>query len=181
MAKEDVVKISKFLTLVLRHQPGAAGVILDENGWTEVDILLSKMKERGWEIDLSLLEHVVDTNSKKRFAFNEDKTKIRASQGHSIDIELGYSPQEPPAILYHGTAEKNLASILQEGLQKRSRQHVHLSQDIETAIKVGARHGKPVVLVVEAGKMFKEGFVFYISENGVWLTDHVPPIFINAL
>ena len=181
MSNSDVNKISKFLSLVLRHQPEAAGVKLDDNGWVEVEQLLSNMRERGWKMDFELLSLVVDTNNKKRFAFNEDKSKIRASQGHSIDIELGYSPQLPPPILYHGTAEKNLASILKDGLQKRSRQHVHLSQEIETAIKVGARHGKPVVLQVEAEGMYKEGFAFFISENGVWLTDHVPATAISVL
>jgi putative RNA 2'-phosphotransferase len=126
-----------------------------------------------------MLKEVVATNNKKRFAFNEDETKIRASQGHSIEVELGYNSSIPPAILYHGTAEKNLPFIREQGLQKQSRQHVHLSADKETALKVGRRHGKPVVLEVMAARMCDEGYTFFISANQVWLTDHVPADYIH--
>ncbi len=143
--------------------------------------LIDKMNSKGVKVTMELLEHVVATNSKKRFSFNEDKTKIRASQGHSINIDLQFSSVQPPAALYHGTAERSIASILQNGLQKRNRQHVHLSADIETAINVGKRHGKPVVLIVDAATMHAEGLEFYLSANGVWLTDNVPSKYLITI
>lgn len=173
--------ISKYLSLVLRHQPQKLGIILDEAGWTYVEELLEKMEKKGIHVNLNLLRQVVDNNDKKRFAFNHDFTKIRASQGHSISIDLGLQPQEPPDFLYHGTAEKNLNSILSEGLKKGSRQHVHLSLDIETAIKVGKRHGKPIVLKVNSGQMSKNGQQFFLSENKVWLTVYVGPQYLEVL
>lgn len=171
-------KISKFLSLVLRHQPELIGIQLDQNGWADVAVLIEKINTHGIKIDLTILNHIVATNPKKRFAFNETRDKIRASQGHSIEIELGYTNQQPPEILYHGTAEKSVASILQSGLEKRNRQHVHLSADITTAIKVGQRHGKPKIFKVLAQQMFNDNYIFYISDNGVWLTDSVPPKYL---
>jgi putative RNA 2'-phosphotransferase len=165
--------ISKFLSLVLRHQPQVAGITLDEAGWTEVNELLQKMQQKGMDVDMEQLTQIVQNNDKQRFAFNADRSKIRASQGHSVSIELGLQPVQPPEILYHGTAQANLTSILKDGIQKRSRQHVHLSADEQTAIKVGQRHGKPVVLQVKSGDMYRDGHLFYHSENGVWLTDFV--------
>lgn len=173
--------ISKYLSLVLRHQPGNLGITLDDAGWTDVEILLAKMQNKGMQVNFELLKQVVENNDKKRFAFNQDFTRIRASQGHSVSIDLGLQAQEPPDFLYHGTAEKNLDSILAEGLKKGSRQYVHLSSDIETAIKVGKRHGKPVVLKVNSGKMSLNGQQFFLSENKVWLTDYVAPPYLTLL
>jgi putative RNA 2'-phosphotransferase len=180
MSKNEVT-LSKFLSLVLRHQPETIGIQLDQNGWTAIDELLEKANNYGIRIDRETLNHIVATNSKKRFAFNETLDKIRASQGHSVDIELGYTNQKPPEILYHGTGEKSVQSILATGLQKRSRQHVHLSSNVETAINVGQRHGKPVVLKVLAEEMYVDNFQFFISDNGVWLTDNVPTKYLRPI
>lgn len=174
MNEKQLIELSKFLSLVLRHQPETIGIHLDENGWVNVDELLEKSNKFGKPFDKETLFHLVATNSKKRFALNETKEKIRASQGHSVNVDLGYVPQNPPTYLYHGTGEKSVASILISGLEKRSRQHVHLSLDLETALKVGERHGKPFVFLVHSEKMFADNFQFFLSENGVWLTDHVP-------
>lgn len=172
--KPNNKKISKFLSLVLRHQPEIIGLNLDENGWAETQTLLEKLAKNNRKIDLQTLEEVVVSNDKKRFAFNADKTKIRASQGHSIHINLGYVPLEPPEILFHGTATQFLDSIKKQGLLKGNRHHVHLSKDVETARSVGSRHGKVVVLKVKALEMYQGGFEFFVSENQVWLTDFVP-------
>ncbi len=180
MNEKRINHLSKFLSLVLRHQPETIGIHLDENGWTDVNILIEKINEYGQKIDFDTLKTVVETNSKKRFAFNESMNKIRASQGHSVQVELGYSNRRPPAILFHGTDIRSAVSILQTGLEKRSRQHVHLSSDEATAIKVGQRHGKPCVLIVLAGQMYNDNFEFYLSDNGVWLTDHVPVKYLKA-
>ena len=160
--------------MVLRHKPQTIGIELDKNGWTDVNILIKKMNNYGNNIDLETLKSVVENNNKKRFAFNEKQDKIRANQGHSIEIELGYKSQKPPETLYHGTAQHFVNSIFKTGLEKRNRHHVHLCFDVETAVKVGQRHGKPVVLKVLAEQMYKDGFDFFISENGVWLTEEVP-------
>jgi len=173
------IKTSKFLSLVLRHKPETIQIQLDENGWVNVNELIEKLNNYGKEIDFEILKYVVETNSKKRFAFNEDKSKIRANQGHSLQIDLNYKPIIPPEILYHGTSEKFLDSILKSGIEKRNRQHVHLSSDIETAMKVGQRHGKPVILEIQTAKMNKNGHKFYLSENKVWLTDYVPIEYIK--
>ncbi|KPE50515.1 RNA 2'-phosphotransferase [Chryseobacterium indologenes] len=172
-------RISKFLSLILRHHPETIQLKLDENGWADVEELRTKSAKRKVFFTVEELDEVVETNNKKRFAFNEDKTKIRASQGHSIDIDLGVEPQNPPEYLYHGTAETNIASILEKGIEKRSRQHVHLSIDKETATKVGMRHGKPVILTIRTGKMAEDGVLFYLSANGVWLTDFVDAKYIS--
>jgi putative RNA 2'-phosphotransferase len=181
LSEKETTRLSKFLSLVLRHQPQEIDLVLDESGWATVTELLEKLKTKGFALDRAALEYVVATNNKKRFAFNEDGTMIRASQGHSVEVELGYAPQTPPTVLYHGTAEKNVAAILKEGLQRRSRRHVHLSTDKATAIKVGQRHGKPVVLEVMSGEMHKSSHTFYLSANGVWLTDSVPPQYVQPL
>ena len=181
MKEKDIMSISKFLSLVLRHQPQIIDITLDEQGWVNVDELLKQANAHGHTLDLEILNHVVETNSKKRFAFDESGQKIRASQGHSVDFELGYQAQMPPEVLYHGTGERSVATIQQTGLEKRSRQHVHLSKDVETAIQVGSRHGKPAVFSVLAGEMHKNGYVFYLSENKVWLTDTVPAQFLKLV
>ncbi|RKR81845.1 putative RNA 2'-phosphotransferase [Mucilaginibacter gracilis] len=179
MNEKETTATNKFLSLVLRHQPQLIGIDLDEQGWVNVNELLEQANAYGHHLDLELLNHVVETSSKKRFAFDENRQKIRASQGHSIDVELGYEAQIPPDVLYHGTGEKSVAAIQNTGLEKRSRQHVHLSKDIETAIQVGSRHGKPAIFNVLSGEMYKEGYIFYLSENRVWLTDRVPARFLN--
>ncbi|OON70985.1 RNA 2'-phosphotransferase [Hymenobacter sp. CRA2] len=172
-------KLSKFLSLVLRHEPQAIGLTLDGAGWTDVDELLTRLHQHGHAVDRSLLEAVVAGSDKQRFAFSPDGQRIRANQGHSVEVELGYAPQTPPELLYHGTAERNVAAIQAEGLVKQQRHHVHLSPDVETAHKVGERHGRPVVFTVRAGEMHRQGHQFYRSDNGVWLTDAVPPQFIE--
>lgn len=172
--KKQHTKLSKFLSLVLRHKPEKIGIELSDSGWTDTSILIQKMNDYGKRIDFETLSIIVDTNDKKRYGFNEDQSKIRANQGHSLDLDLGYTPKTPPTILYHGTAQKNLDSIFKVGLEKRGRHHVHLSKDIETALKVGQRHGKPIVLNILAKAMDEDRFEFFESENKVWLTDHVP-------
>ena len=171
--------ISKFLSLVLRHSPEKIDLELDSAGWANVDDLLTKMNSNGQSINFDILQFIVETNKKKRFAFNSDKTKIRANQGHSIKIEHGFESITPPEILYHGTGKKSIESILRTGIEKRDRHHVHLSADKETALKVGQRHGKPVILEIMSLKMNENGHKFYMSENNVWLTDFVPTEFIN--
>lgn len=168
--------ISKFLSVVLRHQPEKIGLVLDKNGWAVVDELLDKLP---MDIDLSGLKQVVDTNDKQRFTFNDDFTKIRANQGHSINhINLDLEPLLPPEILYHGTVPKFIENIKNEGLKRMNRQHVHLSGNRDTANKVGSRRGQPIILQIRALEMFKDGLTFYKSKNGVWLTNHVPVNYI---
>ena len=169
-----LVRVSKFLSLVLRHQPARIGIELDRAGWVDVSVLLAACRAHDFPVTLEELGAVVRENDKQRFAFNEDGTRIRASQGHSVSIELGYAPLAPPPVLYHGTAMRLLASIRECGLLKGGRHHVHLSADAATAAKVGARHGKPHVIEVESGRMHADGYEFYRSDNGVWLTEHVP-------
>jgi putative RNA 2'-phosphotransferase len=177
--EKETIALSKFLSLVLRHKPQEIGIRLDEQGWVSVQDLLYAMENHGRKMDIETLKHVVETNSKKRFAFSEDGTKIRASQGHSLNVDLGYEPAEPPEILYHGTAQKSVESILSTGIEKRSRHLVHLSADTETAIKVGQRHGKPTVLIIKSREMHNKGHNFYLSANNVWLTEYIPPEFIS--
>ncbi|MFT5468696.1 MAG: putative RNA 2'-phosphotransferase [Verrucomicrobiales bacterium] len=176
--KPDLTKLSRFVSLVLRHKPETIGLDLDENGWAEVEQLLAKMNAFGRQIDLATLVEVVETNDKKRFTFDESRTRIRANQGHSVEIDLELEPQTPPDLLLHGTAERNLESIFESGLKPGSRQHVHLSSDEITAAKVGSRHGKSVVLKIDAAAMLKAAHKFFHSKNGVWLTESVPPEFL---
>jgi len=177
--QNKTVKISKFLSLVLRHKPQEIGIQLDAAGWVSVGELLSACQAHGFSIRRDELEEVVRTNDKQRFAFSEDNLMIRASQGHSVEVKLDYQPLTPPEILYHGTATRFLDSIKEQGLIKGKRHHVHLSSDEATAIKVGARHGKAIVLVIESMQMHKDGFIFYQSENGVWLTEKVPTVYLK--
>jgi len=171
-------KISKFLSLVLRHKPETIGIQLDESGWVDVDTLLNKLRPRFPFMDRTILERVVAENDKQRFRFDPSGARIRANQGHSLDIELDLAPLEPPATLLHGTVAKFLDAIRREGLIKGSRQHVHLSDNQQTAENVGARRGKPILLRVDAARMHAEGHLFFRSDNGVWLTDHVPPEYL---
>jgi len=168
------------LSLVLRHKPAAIGIAVDNNGWTPVSQLIQKMNNKGFKITFETLCYVVENNNKKRFAFNADKTKIRASQGHSLSVDLGYESQIPPAVLYHGTGLQSVESILSNGLLKKNRQHVHLSTGVQTAKKVGQRKGQPVVLIIDSAQMQQKGFHFFVSENTIWLTDHVPSIYIQV-
>jgi putative RNA 2'-phosphotransferase len=175
----QLVGMSKFLSLVLRHKPEAIGLTLAANGWADVDELITRANQQGKRLTRPLLEEIVATNDKKRFAFSADGTKIRASQGHSVTVDLELKPQTPPETLFHGTATRFLDGIKQQGLLPGSRQHVHLSLDEETAIKVGQRHGKPIILRIRSGEMHRSGREFFLSENGVWLTASVPPEFLE--
>jgi len=175
------IRLSKFLSLVLRHKPEAIGIALDEGGWTDVETLLQKAQAAGVPLTHEGLKNIVATNSKKRFVFNNAGDKIRARQGHSVQIDLGLAPQQPPDLLYHGTAQHNVAAILKQGLVNGKRQHVHLSADYKTAVQVGQRHGRPFVFEVAAGRMFQQGFLFYQSQNDVWLTGPVPAQYLTAV
>lgn len=177
--KNNEVKISKFLSLVLRHQPQKIGLILDSAGWANVAELLAACSTNGVTITRAELESVVRDNDKQRFTFSQDGLRVRASQGHSVEVELDYQPAEPPTILYHGTVDRFLASIKANGLIKGNRHHVHLSADLLTAEIVGNRRGKAVVLEVLSGQMHKDGFAFFLSANDVWLTDDVPPQYLK--
>ncbi len=179
--KTNIKHISKLMSLVLRHDPSVLGITLDKNGWASVDELILGINKKGKEIDHDFLVEVIETNNKKRFAFNEDKTKIRASQGHSISVDVELDEEVPPSILYHGTVDKFLDLIMDGGLKKMSRQHVHLSHEMATATNVGSRRGKPVILTIDSGKMHQDGVKFYKSANGVWLVDSVEPKYIKVL
>lgn len=176
----DLKRTSVFISLILRHKPEVIGISLDRHGWANVQELIDGINKTGkYSIDMPTLEEIVRTDNKQRYSFNEDKTKIRANQGHSINVDVELKETVPPEILYHGTGEKNVDSINTEGLKPKSRLYVHLSKDIDTAIKVGSRHGKPVVYKISAGEMHRQGYQFYLSENGVWLTKIVPADFIK--
>ena len=171
-------RTSKFLSLVLRHEPGKFGVVLDEAGWTSVAAVLEACQTHGHAIDRAQLDALVAASSKKRFAFDETGTRIRASQGHSVEVGLGYEPAVPPARLFHGTASRFVESIRATGLIKGQRHHVHLSADETTAVSVGQRHGRPVVLIIDAAAMTTSGISFFVSASKVWLVEHVPARFI---
>ncbi len=179
MTPEQTIRTSKFLSLVLRHQPETAHITLDASGWVSVEDLLAGCAKARRNITRAELDHVVSTNAKKRFEFSADGTLIRASQGHSVEVDLNYEPKEPPPILYHGTATRFLESIRVQGLLKMQRHHVHLAVDTKMTMEVGARHGKPVLLTIQAAEMLQAGHPFYLSTNGVWLVDHVPADFIQ--
>jgi putative RNA 2'-phosphotransferase len=178
MTEAEATKISKFLSLVLRHKPEEIGLTMDKNGWVNVRELLEKSKAHGNNFTFEQLQYVVDNNAKKRFAFSDNLENIRASQGHSVEIDLGKKAVRPPEFLFHGTAQQHEEKILATGILKMDRQHVHLSVDVQTAITVGRRHGKPIVFVVAAGEMYGQ-HDFFLSDNGVWLTDFVPAEFIR--
>lgn len=179
MTESEATHVSKFLSLVLWHKPETISIALDENGWTDVAILLKQMALHNHPLTRDQLRVVVETNAKKRFAFDADERHIRANQGHSVTVDLRYSQQSPPPFLYHGTATRFLDSITAHGLTKMGRHHVHLSGDEQTALAVGTRHGKPVVLTIDAERMVDDGHIFYQSANGVWLVDHVPTTYIT--
>ncbi|WP_329568752.1 RNA 2'-phosphotransferase [Kitasatospora sp. NBC_01266] len=179
MDEKRMVKTSKRLSRILRHDPGAFGLTLDEAGWVPVGALLNAFAEQGSSLSRAELDQVVATNDKQRFAYSADGERIRASQGHTVAVDLGLAAAEPPAALFHGTAERTLPAILAEGLRPMSRQDVHLSAEVATALKVGARHGRPVVLRVDAAALAATGHAFRVSDNGVWLTDTVPPGYLT--
>lgn len=168
-----ITDTSRFISLILRHKPETIGITLDEHGWANVKDLIEGIKKTR-PIDMDMLEEIVRTDNKQRYSFNEDKTFIRANQGHSIPVDVELKKAVPPDILYHGTGEKYVSSIDKEGLLPKSRLYVHLSKDEETAVNVGKRHGKPVIYKVDARKMQEDGFEFFLSVNGVWLTKEVP-------
>ncbi|MCC5479678.1 RNA 2'-phosphotransferase [Streptomyces sp. NPDC059680] len=177
MDERRTVKVSKYLSKHLRHQPERIGLTLDQGGWVEIDTLIAAAAAHGFPFTREELDHVVAANDKRRFAI--EGSRIRASQGHSIEVELGLPPATPPPHLYHGTVARNLDAIRAEGLRPMSRHDVHLSADRETATRVGARRGRPVVLTVDAGAMHRDGHVFRVSANGVWLTEAVPPRYLR--
>ena len=164
---------SKYMSLILRHKPEVIGISLDEHGWANVDELITGIAKTN-DFNMDILEEIVRTDEKQRYSFNEDKTLIRANQGHSIPVDVELDEVEPPETLWHGTSEKYVASIDVQGLIPKSRLYVHLSKDSDTASKVGSRHGKPVLYIVKAGEMYKDGYKFFLSKNGVWLTKEVP-------
>ena len=169
-----LIKVSKFLTLVLRHQPGRIGLSLDQGGWAEVAELIECAQRTGMSLSEALITEVVQRNAKQRFTLSEDGLRIRANQGHSRPVDLGLDPIGPPEFLYHGTAMGSLRSIREHGLKRGRRQHVHLSPDEGMAVRVGQRHGPPVVLRIHSNAMYARGHAFFLSENGVWLTEEVP-------
>ncbi|MCE9547194.1 MAG: RNA 2'-phosphotransferase [Planctomycetia bacterium] len=179
MNAEQTKKTSKFLSLVLRHQPETIGIELDDAGWVAVDQLLAALKRHGRPLTREALELVVKNNDKQRFAFSDDGTQIRASQGHSVEVELGYEPCTPPEILFHGTPRQFVDPIRREGLRKMQRHHVHLHEEVGTATAVGNRRGKAVLLKVRALQMHQTGHAFFVTANRVWLTDRVPSEFIE--
>lgn len=177
---KQLTETSKFLSYVLRHEPHAIGVALDSEGWIEIDALIDGAIKHGTALDRDLIQQVVATSEKKRFVISEDGLRIRAVQGHSTDsVAISYVEMLPPEFLFHGTATRFLESIQQQGLLPGERHYVHLSEDIQTATAVGQRYGKLVVLKLEALRMHQQGFKFYQAENGVWLTDQVPPEFLT--
>ena len=169
---------SKFLSLLLRHKPQLVGLQLDEHGWADVEDLIRRVNRKR-PLDLSTLEQIVATDDKQRYSFSADGKLIRTNQGHSIPVDVELAELEPPEILYHGTSERFASSIREQGLIRKSRLYVHLSSDIDTATKVGKRHGTPKIFLVESGKMFADGHKFFRSVNGVWLTEHVPAIYLK--
>jgi putative RNA 2'-phosphotransferase len=179
VTEKQTVKTSKFLSLILRHEPHRVGLKLDSAGWASVHELLETVNRHGLSLTIEELRHVVATNDKKRFAFSDDGQRIRASQGHSLEVDLQYQSEVPPEFLYHGTPQKFVESIRASGLNKGERHDVHLSPDAATATKVGQRRGKPVVLQIRAGEMHRAGHAFRRSASNVWLVDFVPAGFIE--
>ncbi len=176
----DLESASKYISLILRHKPETIGITLDEHGWANVDELIKGISKT-YPINMEILENIVATDNKQRYSFNDDKTLIRANQGHSIPVDVELPIANPPEVLFHGTGEKYVESIDEKGLVPKSRLYVHLSSDIETAVKVGSRHGRPVVYKILSGKMLQDGHVFYKSVNGVWLTKRVPVEYLQKM
>ncbi|NOX58922.1 MAG: RNA 2'-phosphotransferase [Planctomycetes bacterium] len=181
MTPNELKKISKSLSYVLRHRPDSIGIELEHAGWIDVRTLLVAFDRSGQVVPRQTLEQVVANNTKQRFEFSSDGMKIRARQGHSLDIDLSYEPVTPPDVLYHGTAKRNLEAILAEGLSKMRRHHVHMSVDEETTYAVAMRHGKPVILAISALRMHNNRYAFFVTGNDVWLTDQVPPDYLTIV
>ncbi len=177
----DYNRLSKFLSLILRHKPEAIGIELDSHGWADIESLLAGINATGRQVNQKILEEIVATDAKQRYSFNADKTAIRANQGHSLPIDLELQVQNPPGRLFHGTAIRFWKSIQAEGLNPMGRQYVHLSKDPGTAAKVGQRHGSPIILQVDSSSMHQDGHPFYLSQNGIWLTPKVPANYIKLL
>ena len=175
----DIKKISKSMSYVLRHKPDAIGITLDPNGWVDIDVLIAAFQRNGKCYTHESIDRAVAENDKQRFEFNEERTRIRARQGHSVKVDLGYEPAVPPDVLFHGTATRNLDSVREKGLLKMSRHHVHLSTSKETMLAVAQRHGKPVILEVDAKRMHADGYEFFVTENDVWLVDSVPADYLD--
>ncbi|AQR96229.1 MULTISPECIES: RNA 2'-phosphotransferase [Clostridium] len=174
MIRKEDMSISKFISLILRHKPEEIGLKLDEYGYIKTSDLIKGLNLKGYKVTISDIERIVAEDNKQRYSFNEDKSKIKANQGHSIAVNLELQPIEPPKVLYHGTATRFSESICKEGIKKQNRQYVHLSSGVETATKVGKRHGELVIFRIDSDQMYKDGYKFYLSENKVWLTDYVP-------
>ena len=180
MVNDDYTRTSRFLSMILRHNPEAAGITLDRHGWANVRKLIDGVNASGkHRLDMDILEEIVRTDEKQRYSFNENHTMIRANQGHSVPVDVELQEAVPPAVLYHGTAEKYVRSIDEKGLLPQSRLYVHLSEDLETAKKVGLRHGRLVVYTVDCAKMAEDGYQFYLSANHVWLTKAVPAVYLK--
>lgn len=178
--EQNLIKTGKFISLILRHHPEAIGITLDEHGWADVDALIEGINQSGkYTLDRAMLEEIVRDNNKQRYSFNENGTKIRANQGHSVPVDVELPEAAPPEMLYHGTAERFAENIRAEGLKPMSRLYVHLSKDKETALSVGKRHGKPHIFIVHAGEMARQGHTFWLSANGVWLAKAVPAEFLK--
>jgi putative RNA 2'-phosphotransferase len=179
--KNELTRHSKFLSLVLRHKPKVLQLTLDGEGWVEIDELIKQSQNSQHPFTFDIIKKVVQSCDKQRFKLSEDEKRIRANQGHSIDIDLSLQPTTPPDVLYHGTAARFLSQILDQGLKKQTRQHVHLSTNKETATKVGSRYGKPVILAIDAKSMHQNNCTFLRSDNGVWLTDNVPAMYLKPI
>lgn len=180
MNNMNLTRTSCFLNLILRHKPETIGISLDEHGWADVAELIEGISQTR-KFNMNILEEIVQTDEKERYSFNEDKTLIRANQGHSIPVDVELEEVEPPEELWHGTGEKYVTSIDEIGLIRKSRLYVHLSKDKETALKVGSRHGKPVLYTVKTREMYQDGYTFFLSKNGVWLTKEVPVKYLEKI
>lgn len=176
--EQDLTKIGRYLCLLLRHKPWSAGIQVDNHGWTEVEPFLKAVSRR-YPLDRATLEEIVRTDEKQRYSFSEDGLRIRANQGHSIPVDVEPERMDPPECLWHGTAERFAPSIEAEGIKHMNRLYVHLSPDPETAVRVGKRHGEPLVFRVDTAAMARDGYVFYRAVNGVWLTKYVPPYYLT--
>ena len=177
----NLTNLSRYMSLILRHKPEVIGITLDKHGWANVNDLICGIEKNNPGFNMDILEQIVRTDSKQRYSFNDDKSLIRANQGHSVNVDVELKEKEPPEYLYHGTGEKYVESINQDGLIPKSRLYVHLSKDIETAENVGRRHGKEVVYRIDSGQMYRDGYKFYLSENGVWLTKEVPVKYLEMV
>ncbi|ENY8552384.1 TPA: RNA 2'-phosphotransferase [Clostridioides difficile] len=179
MSKKD--KLSIFISLILRHKPETIGIKLDDYGYADVNELIEKINNTGRNINIEILEQIVKEDNKQRYSFNDDRSKIRANQGHSINVNVELRELEPPRFLYHGTATRFLDNIKKEGIISKSRLYVHLSNDIDTAVHVGKRHGISIVLKINTGKMYENGYKFYLSENNIWLCEYIPFKYVEIL